>query len=82
VLPPLSLAAITELARDRSVDPVRLHRVTGGNAFFVVEMLDHTGDDLPMTVRDARRARPSSLNHSHQPRGTDDAPSRRATPHR
>ena len=42
-LPPLSLDAIKQLARDRPVDPVRLHRITGGNAFFVVEMLDHSG---------------------------------------
>ena len=36
--------------------------VTGGNAFFVCEMLDHHGDDLPTTVRDAVLARTSGLD--------------------
>ncbi len=39
-----------------------LHSVTGGNAFFVCEMLDHHGDDLPTTVRDAVLARTSGLD--------------------
>jgi DNA-binding CsgD family transcriptional regulator/tetratricopeptide (TPR) repeat protein len=61
-LPPLSLAAVTELVGDRLVDPVRLHRITAGNAFFVVEMLDHIGEDLPTTVRDAVLARTVGLD--------------------
>jgi len=61
-LPPLSLDAITQLAQDRTVDPVRLHRITGGNAFFVVEMLDQTSDELPTTVRDAILARTVGLD--------------------
>lgn len=63
-VPPLSLDAITDLVGDRSVDPVWLHRVTGGNAFFVCEMLDHSGGsgaDLPTTVRDAILARTAGL---------------------
>lgn len=60
-LPPLSLAAVTELAGEADVDPVRLHRITGGNAFFVAEMLDHVGGDLPTTVRDAILARTVNL---------------------
>ncbi|MGD9517021.1 MAG: AAA family ATPase [Mycolicibacterium sp.] len=46
-LPPLSLGAVTKLVGARPIDPVGLHRITGGNAFFVVEMLDHAGSDLP-----------------------------------
>jgi DNA-binding CsgD family transcriptional regulator/GTPase SAR1 family protein len=61
-LSPLSIEAITQLAQDRPVDPVRLHRITGGNAFFVVEMLDQTGDELPTTVRDAILARTIGLD--------------------
>jgi GTPase SAR1 family protein len=61
-LPPLSIDAITQLAQGRPVDPVRLHRITGGNAFFVVEMLDHSGDELPSTVRDAILARTVGLD--------------------
>ena len=50
------------LAGDRDVDPVWLHRVTAGNAFFVCEMLDHDGADLPTTVRDAILARTAELD--------------------
>jgi DNA-binding CsgD family transcriptional regulator/tetratricopeptide (TPR) repeat protein len=61
-MPALSVQAVERLVGDRSVDPVWLHRVTGGNAFFVCEMLDHHGDDLPTTVRDAVLARTSGLD--------------------
>ncbi|KXW72940.1 LuxR family transcriptional regulator, partial [Mycolicibacterium phlei DSM 43071] len=43
-------------------EPGWLHRITGGNPFFVVEMLDHTGTDLPTTVRDAILARTVGLD--------------------
>ena len=62
IVPPLSLEAITTLVGDRDVDPAWLHRVTGGNAFFVCEMLDHHGADLPTTVRDAILARTAGLD--------------------
>lgn len=62
VVQPLSVDAITTLIGDRDVDPVWLHRVTGGNAFFVCEMLDHRGTDLPTTVRDAILARTAGLD--------------------
>ena len=61
-LPPLTLDATIALVGDRPVDPVWLHGITGGNAFFVVEMLDHIGDDLPTTVRDAILARTVGLD--------------------
>jgi DNA-binding CsgD family transcriptional regulator/tetratricopeptide (TPR) repeat protein len=61
-LPPLSLDATIELVGDLPVDPVWLHGITGGNAFFVVEMLDHIGDELPTTVRDAILARTVGLD--------------------
>ncbi len=60
-LPPLSLRAVTELVGARPIDPERLHRITNGNAFFVVEMLDHAGGDLPTTVRDAILSRTVDL---------------------
>ncbi|MBS1694703.1 MAG: AAA family ATPase [Actinobacteria bacterium] len=62
VLPPLSIDAITTLVGTRDVDPAWLHQVTGGNAFFVCEMLDHHGADLPTTVRDAILARTADLD--------------------
>ncbi|MEU0545934.1 AAA family ATPase, partial [Nocardia sp. NPDC005978] len=61
-VPPLSLDAVTTLIADRPVDPRRLHEVTGGNAFFVCEMLDHRTDELPATVRDAILARTAGLD--------------------
>ncbi len=63
-LPPLTLDGVTELAGERSVDAAWLHRVTGGNAFFVTEMLDHEDDDLPATVRDAVLGRTVGLDDS------------------
>lgn len=60
-MPPLSVQAVADLVGERPVDPAWLHSVTGGNAFFVCEMLDHRGDDLPMTVRDAVLARTTGL---------------------
>ena len=61
-MPPLSIQAVQNLVGQGRVDPVWLHRVTGGNAFFVCEMLDHHGDDLPTTVRDAVLARTTGLD--------------------
>ena len=64
-LPPLSVDAVERLVGEGAVDPVWLHRVTGGNAFFVCEMLEHqhaSDTDLPTTVRDAVLARTSDLD--------------------
>ena len=64
-IPPLSLQAVQRLAGESGVDPGWLHRVTGGNAFFVGEMLEHrhtTDAELPTTVRDAVLARTSHLD--------------------
>ena len=61
-LPPLTVAGVEGLVGDRNVDAAWLHGVTGGNPFFVCEMLEHTGDDLPTSVRDAVLARTSGLD--------------------
>jgi ATP/maltotriose-dependent transcriptional regulator MalT len=61
-LRPLSVAAVAALVEDRPVDPGRLHHITGGNPFFVVEMLDHAGAELPTAVRDAVLARTTHLD--------------------
>ncbi|WP_083410471.1 ATP-binding protein [Mycolicibacterium rutilum] len=63
-LPALTEDGVRELAADRPVDPARLHRTTGGNAFFVTEMLDHTAGELPVTVRDAVLGRTVGLQES------------------
>jgi DNA-binding CsgD family transcriptional regulator len=60
-LQPLSSAAVGTLVDDRPIDSERLHSLTGGNPFFVNQMLDHDGDDLPRTVRDAILARTVDL---------------------
>ncbi len=52
-LPPLSVAAVEELAMGAGVHPVVLHAVAGGNPFFVTEVLASGGTDVPTTVRDA-----------------------------
>lgn len=61
---PLSVDAVATLIGDRPLDARWLHRVTAGNAFFVVEMLDRTADELPSTVRDAILARTTALDAS------------------
>jgi DNA-binding CsgD family transcriptional regulator/tetratricopeptide (TPR) repeat protein len=56
-LPPLSAAAVRALAAPREVDAAELHRVTGGNPFYVTEMLAAGWPSVPPTVRDAVGAR-------------------------
>jgi DNA-binding CsgD family transcriptional regulator len=61
-LAPLSARAVAELATPHGVDPVGLHHRTGGNPFFVTEVLAAGGRVLPDTVRDAVLARASRLD--------------------
>src|SRR5579859_4799242 len=56
-LTPLSLAAVEMLARESGRDAALLHHVTGGNPFFVREVLASRGELVPETVRDAVVAR-------------------------
>jgi DNA-binding CsgD family transcriptional regulator len=56
-LAPLSLAAVEVLARESGRDAALLHQVTGGNPFFVREVLASRGELVPETVRDAVVAR-------------------------
>jgi DNA-binding CsgD family transcriptional regulator len=61
-LVPLSVEAVEELAR-RAERPARgLYEATGGNPFFVTEVLAGHGGDIPPTVRDAVLARASRLS--------------------
>jgi DNA-binding CsgD family transcriptional regulator len=61
-LAPLSRAAVGRLAAPHGVDADRLHRLTGGNAFYVTEILHAGGDDMPATVRDAVLGRAARLS--------------------
>src|SRR5512147_110672 len=60
-LRPLSQAAVQTLAAGTGVDAVALFRRTGGNPFFVTELLNSPGAALPETVRDAVLARAARL---------------------
>jgi DNA-binding CsgD family transcriptional regulator/tetratricopeptide (TPR) repeat protein len=57
----LSLEAVGTLAAGSGRDPRELHRRTGGNPFFVTEVLAAAGDVLPPTLRDVVLARASRL---------------------
>ena len=62
---PLSPDAVHELAAGRGIDDERLYERTGGNAFFVTEVLAAEGAaDIPATVRDAVLARAARLSDS------------------
>ncbi|MEM9513331.1 MAG: AAA family ATPase [Actinomycetota bacterium] len=61
-LEPLSLAAVTQLISESAFDydAEEVFAATGGNPFFVTELLA-TDDDVPATVRDAVLARVDGL---------------------
>ncbi len=65
-LAPLSVAAVAELAGSYGVDGERLYRRTGGNPFFVTEVLAVGGEQIPETVRDAVIARAGRLSPGAQ----------------
>ena len=60
-VPPLSIAAVATLADGTAVDAASLHARTGGNPFFVVEVLAGEHSGLPPTVRDTILARAARL---------------------
>jgi DNA-binding CsgD family transcriptional regulator len=59
-LGPLSPDGVARLAAAHGVDGATLHERTGGNPFFVTEVLA-AGEEIPETVRDAVLARASRL---------------------
>ncbi|HSL63113.1 MAG TPA: AAA family ATPase, partial [Gaiellaceae bacterium] len=61
VLRPLSIEGVRTLAAGSALDPVELHRLTGGNPFYVTEVLATGGTGVPGSVRDAVLARVSGL---------------------
>jgi ATP/maltotriose-dependent transcriptional regulator MalT len=58
----LSTEAVSELAAPHGVDAAELHRKTGGNPFFVGEVLAAGGVEVPETLRDAALARATRLS--------------------
>jgi DNA-binding CsgD family transcriptional regulator/tetratricopeptide (TPR) repeat protein/type II secretory pathway predicted ATPase ExeA len=63
-LPPLSLDAVKELAASHVVDAEALYGKTGGNPFFVTEVLAGGKAEIPSSVRDAVLARAGRLGQS------------------
>lgn len=61
-VPPLSPDAVAELAAPGEIDAAALHRLTGGNPFFVTEVLACGDGTIPATVRDAVLARAARLS--------------------
>ncbi|WP_446217341.1 ATP-binding protein [Micromonospora sp. IBHARD004] len=61
-LPPLSTAAVAELARRAGRSPAGLYQATGGNPLLVTEVLAAAGTDVPPTVRDLVAARLAALS--------------------
>lgn len=79
-IPPLSPAAVDQLAAGSGVDFGELHRQTSGNPFFVTEVLAAPDEPIPPTVVDAVLARLARLSQPAQaavcqlavvPRGVD-----------
>jgi DNA-binding CsgD family transcriptional regulator len=58
----LSEAAVAELAEPCEIDAEELYRKTGGNPFFVSEVLAAEAEEIPSTVRDAVLARAAGLS--------------------
>lgn len=63
-LEPLTAEGVRTLARGSGIDARKLHRRTGGNPFFVTEVLAAGGAALPPTLRDAVLARVARLSPS------------------
>jgi DNA-binding CsgD family transcriptional regulator len=59
---PLSARAVAELAEPLGIDARELHYKTGGNPFFVAEVLASGRDRIPDTIRDAVLARAARLS--------------------
>jgi DNA-binding SARP family transcriptional activator/DNA-binding CsgD family transcriptional regulator/tetratricopeptide (TPR) repeat protein len=62
VVPPLSRAAVAELVGDEGLDVDAIVAETGGNAFFVSEVISSGGTALPPTVQDAVLSRVHRLS--------------------
>jgi DNA-binding CsgD family transcriptional regulator len=60
-LEPLSPSAVATLAEPHGTDPDELYARTGGNPFFVTEVLAAGDERIPATVRDAVLARAGRL---------------------
>ncbi|HMD91899.1 MAG TPA: AAA family ATPase [Trebonia sp.] len=62
LLEPLSAASVRRLAAASGLDPAELYRLTGGNPFFVTEVLQAGVRQVPAAARDAVLARAARLS--------------------
>lgn len=62
LLSPLSVDAVGALVDSTGLDPRRVHLVTGGNPFFVCEVVKEPHGPLPGSVRDAVLARAAGVS--------------------
>ena len=60
-LRPLSVEGVRTLAAGLPFDPVELHRLTGGNPFYVTEAMAAVGGGVAASIRDAVLARVARL---------------------
>jgi DNA-binding CsgD family transcriptional regulator len=60
-LAPFSPAAVAKLALPQGLDAEQLYRKTAGNPFFVTEVLEAGGEEIPDSVREAVLARAARL---------------------
>lgn len=65
-LEPLSRAGVERLASETGVNARELHRITAGNPFYVHQVLDTGLSRIPLSVRDAVRARVTQLDERGQ----------------
>ena len=65
-LEPLTESAVRSLAAGTAVDTAELTRVSGGNPFFVTEVLGAPSGEVPPTVRDAVLGRLAALSGAAQ----------------
>jgi DNA-binding CsgD family transcriptional regulator len=61
-LRPLSLPAVAELLGGRELDAAAVRHLTGGNPFYVTELLEAPGSSVPPTIVDAVYARLGGLS--------------------
>jgi len=61
-LPPLTAAGVRALAKGTTYSPDEVFALTGGNPFFVVEVLSAPGTEIPASARDAVLARAARLS--------------------
>lgn len=65
-LPPLSLTATANLLTGTGHDPARFHALTGGNPYYLTELMAHDAEDTPPTITRSVRHRLDRLSFSAQ----------------